>query len=418
MKNAGIALAIALMLAMPLSFAFSGSGDGYNLTQGIEGFWAGLGTGDGLNITLGLYGSPFGSGTDGIFSIDIRNFFSEAETDADPPIVSLVSPGDWHIERFSQMMTFTYNVSDHNPIANCTLVLDLNGITTNYTNSSVTNNAGNSFTVSVPNGIYNWSIECIDNSTARNKGVSGQRSFQISYSASSAGGGGCYDECTPGERICKDGSIIVCGNVDSDRCTEWTEQDCLADETCEGGQCVKLPCVEDWVCSEWSSCENEYQSRQCKDWNACGTPRMKPPEARACEKAAAEEEVPAAVTGGETPSQPAAPEQPKQPSKVLAAVKSAAKYTGISLGALTLLIAIILGSSLFISKTSFFLKQTFSTEAILLRLAERGIPEEKILNVAAKKGYPEADARRIVRNFRLNRINATIEQVSKDMESY
>lgn len=43
-------------------------------------------------------------------------------------------------------------------------------------------------------------------------------------------------------------------------------------------------CQEEWSCAEWTECTIEgLQERTCKDGNACGTTREKPPEIQACE---------------------------------------------------------------------------------------------------------------------------------------
>ena len=41
-------------------------------------------------------------------------------------------------------------------------------------------------------------------------------------------------------------------------------------------------CTEFWVCSEWSSCTNNLQSRSCTDTNNCGTAAGKPEEYQQC----------------------------------------------------------------------------------------------------------------------------------------
>ncbi len=41
-------------------------------------------------------------------------------------------------------------------------------------------------------------------------------------------------------------------------------------------------CEERWVCSNWSSCKNGIQTRQCVDENKCGTELRKPLETQPC----------------------------------------------------------------------------------------------------------------------------------------
>jgi len=48
----------------------------------------------------------------------------------------------------------------------------------------------------------------------------------------------------------------------------------------DGGEgCV---CIENWACSEWSSCSDGVQTRTCSDLNSCGTETSKPIEIQIC----------------------------------------------------------------------------------------------------------------------------------------
>jgi len=42
-------------------------------------------------------------------------------------------------------------------------------------------------------------------------------------------------------------------------------------------------CVENWRCDSWSDCEDEIQTRDCRDLNSCGTTEDKPDEERDCD---------------------------------------------------------------------------------------------------------------------------------------
>lgn len=42
-------------------------------------------------------------------------------------------------------------------------------------------------------------------------------------------------------------------------------------------------CVENWQCTEWTSCVNKITTRACNDLNNCGTTSNKPSESKACE---------------------------------------------------------------------------------------------------------------------------------------
>jgi len=44
-----------------------------------------------------------------------------------------------------------------------------------------------------------------------------------------------------------------------------------------------VPCVENWTCNHWSTCENGMQNRVCADTHACGTDVNKPIITQTCE---------------------------------------------------------------------------------------------------------------------------------------
>ncbi len=43
-------------------------------------------------------------------------------------------------------------------------------------------------------------------------------------------------------------------------------------------------CVENWICGDWTSCQNGIQTRTCTDSNNCGTQNNKPPVSQTCEE--------------------------------------------------------------------------------------------------------------------------------------
>ncbi|MFC2143265.1 hypothetical protein ACFLQN_02600 [Candidatus Aenigmatarchaeota archaeon] len=43
-------------------------------------------------------------------------------------------------------------------------------------------------------------------------------------------------------------------------------------------------CTEDWECTEWSECTNDYQTRTCFDNNECGTEIFKPSGIKECQE--------------------------------------------------------------------------------------------------------------------------------------
>ena len=107
--------------------------------------------------------------------------------DITPPVVTLVSPANASTWTSSSTVTFTYNVTDANSIANCSLIIN-NAL--DKTGSSITKSINQTLTESMANGVYNWSVNCTD--AAGNQGNSSTYSLTVSYTAPTApsGGGG------------------------------------------------------------------------------------------------------------------------------------------------------------------------------------------------------------------------------------
>jgi subtilisin family serine protease len=114
--------------------------------------------------------------------------------DITKPQINLISPSNSSTWTSSSTVSFTYNVSG-GTINNCSLIINNN---TNQTNSSITINTTQTFTESLSNAVYNWSINCTD--FANNINNSEERRLTVSYTApvvvsntgggSSGGGGG------------------------------------------------------------------------------------------------------------------------------------------------------------------------------------------------------------------------------------
>jgi hypothetical protein len=80
------------------------------------------------------------------------------------PTITLVNPSNNYWSNMENN-TFYFNVSDETGIENCSLITN-SIITATKTNSQITNNATNNFTIyNMISGIYNWSVECYDNTT-------------------------------------------------------------------------------------------------------------------------------------------------------------------------------------------------------------------------------------------------------------
>jgi hypothetical protein len=95
------------------------------------------------------------------------------------PAIYLIEPLNnsmWNSS--SNMVNFTYNVSDADLISNCSLIL--NGII-NQTNITITRDINQTFNLTLANGNYNWSINCTDK--LNNIGSSGDYNLTVSSSA-------------------------------------------------------------------------------------------------------------------------------------------------------------------------------------------------------------------------------------------
>jgi len=112
-------------------------------------------------------------------SIKLYEVWINVTVDDNPPIVNLESPIS-NYNTTSSIVSFYYNVSDElSGIENCSLLI--NGIV-NATNTSIVEGVTLNFTVSLGEGEYNWSVECYDNSSVYNRGVSEQRVIRIDQS--------------------------------------------------------------------------------------------------------------------------------------------------------------------------------------------------------------------------------------------
>ena len=93
------------------------------------------------------------------------------------PNIQLISPlNDSALSFGLNPFDFIYNLTDEFEIINCSLIL--NG-EINKTNFTIQRNVTQNFTQTLPMGFYNWSIQCIDNSSARNIGYSQNYTLNI-----------------------------------------------------------------------------------------------------------------------------------------------------------------------------------------------------------------------------------------------
>lgn len=88
--------------------------------------------------------------------------------------------------------------------------------------------------------------------------------------------------------------FIFKNRTETKTCFELGGYSCLSGETCDGNyldasdtnNCCSILCTascsETWICTNWSSCLNNTQSRICNDTNSCGTTVYKPIESQSC----------------------------------------------------------------------------------------------------------------------------------------
>jgi len=105
---------------------------------------------------------------------------NQSINDTGGPIIALLSPVNDSSDD-DGIVIFQYNVTDAaSGIQNCSLVL--NG-EINQTSTTVTENTVQSFSQTLVNGEYNWSITCTDNSINFNANSSETRKFKVNITA-------------------------------------------------------------------------------------------------------------------------------------------------------------------------------------------------------------------------------------------
>ncbi|MEM4245015.1 MAG: DUF2341 domain-containing protein, partial [Candidatus Nanoarchaeia archaeon] len=142
-----------------------------------ENTWANytvMGLTDGTNYTYWVSCNDTAGNSN---QTEIRSVIYNSTYGADttPPDVYLESPEDGITNTTTNMIDFTYNVSDDGALANCSLIINDE---INMTDTTMTKDtAGQNFTLNLNNGEYNWSINCTDNSN--NIGASETRNISI-----------------------------------------------------------------------------------------------------------------------------------------------------------------------------------------------------------------------------------------------
>lgn len=113
------------------------------------------------------------------------------------------------------------------------------------------------------------------------------------------GGGGCVPRWSCGDwSQCGPSLQKTRSCVDVNRCRE---------PKIENTSCT--PCAESWICTEWSSCISNQNTRACVDEHACGSAALKPAQQKSCQQVAVSGPQPVRVT----PQLPAPVVQRPQP---------------------------------------------------------------------------------------------------------
>ena len=91
--------------------------------------------------------------------------------------------------------------------------------------------------------------------------------------------------CIPAEKKCNSNFLQECKVAIP---AQWENiKQCPNGCDEESLDCNVSECIEDWKCTDWSSCANNVESRLCPDAAQCGTAKNKPQETRACSNTAA-----------------------------------------------------------------------------------------------------------------------------------
>ncbi|MBU0999589.1 hypothetical protein KKG24_04825, partial [Patescibacteria group bacterium] len=114
--------------------------------------------------------------SDGATDSDVISVTIISSPDFESPVINLISPFDISSDKYT---LFKYNVTDKSEIANCSLII--NGVVTQM-DYSITKGVSQYFYDVLPDGNYNWSIQCIDSSENNNWELSEEVNFQVSVS--------------------------------------------------------------------------------------------------------------------------------------------------------------------------------------------------------------------------------------------
>ncbi len=123
----------------------------------VETTWNVTG-GRGGNTSLRVQADCMGDGVN-FEGVSYDTKYNITVLDNATPVVNLMTPVNNSRVLFNDV-TFEYNVSDHSAIANCSLLL--NNIYNATNSSTVIKNSEQNIIHAVPNGNYNWTVQCFD----------------------------------------------------------------------------------------------------------------------------------------------------------------------------------------------------------------------------------------------------------------
>jgi len=104
---------------------------------------------------------------------------------------------------------------------------------------------------------------------------------------------------------------------------------------------ISIPqCAESWLCTEWSKCKNRTQTRECSDWNKCGTNKTKPIITRNCTN----------TSDQKKPETKQKPEQPRFAIQPILSLKQTKTTIGV-IGILAVILVLFLSIFLTFRKT-------------------------------------------------------------------
>jgi|GEM_PF-6225543 len=91
-------------------------------------------------------------------------------------------------------------------------------------------------------------------------------------------------DCQQNQICTNQQQLAVCKDTDNDGCPEQLFEQCTFE--CSNGKCNTAPrqagCIESWVCDQFTSCQNDKQTRTCTDQNKCNTDLTKPVTEKTC----------------------------------------------------------------------------------------------------------------------------------------